>query len=88
MKMILRDGALGRVRAAAEPALRGSEPGRAGHRDLDLVQRTTELGREAWRRAAAYERELLARPARSLGHGIETAFSVASSLVWIVMAIA
>jgi hypothetical protein len=88
MKMILRDGALGRVRAAAEPALRGAAPASAGLRDLDMVHRATELGREALRRAAAHERDLLERPGRALGHGIETAVSVAGSLVMIAAAIA
>jgi hypothetical protein len=87
MKMILRDGALARVSSAAGAALRGAGAGAAAHRDLDMVQRAAELGREAHRRALAHETHLLERPARSLGQGIETAVSLASSLVLMVTAV-
>jgi len=86
MRMVLAGGALDRAAAAA--AGQGGPRGRAAPGDLDQLRRAADLGREAHRRLARYEAELLARPARRLGEGVETVFSVASSLVWIIMAIA
>lgn len=83
MRMVLAGGSL--ERAAAAP---GGAHGRLAGADLDQLRRAADLGREAHRRLARYEAELLARPARRLGEGVETVFSVASSLVWIIMAIA
>lgn len=84
MRMILSNGALERATGAATL---GS--GRApAPQDLDQLKRAADLRREAHRRLALYEAELLSRPARKLGEGVETVFSIASSLVWFIMAIA
>lgn len=84
MRMVLAGGALERAATAGT----GGAQGRVGPGDLDQLRRAADLGREAHRRLARYEAELLARPTKRLGEGVETVFSVASSLIWIIMAIA